>query len=53
MDKPKIRHIAIKVRDQKKVCEYFKTVFGLDDTSRGPNGTIPFQQTPVPGPTNG
>lgn len=40
MDKPRIRHIAINVRDQKKVCEYYKTVFGLEEKSRGPNGTI-------------
>ena len=40
MDKPRIRHIAINVRDQKKVYEYYKTVFGLEEKSRGPNGTI-------------
>ncbi len=40
MDKPRIRHIAINVRDREKVCEYYKKVFGLEEKSRAPNGTV-------------
>ena len=40
MDKPRIRHIAINVRDREKVSEYYKKVFGLEEKTRGPNGTV-------------
>ncbi len=40
MDKPRIRHIAINVRDREQVCEYYKKVFGLEEKSRGPTGTV-------------
>ena len=40
MNKPRIRHIAINVQDRDKVAEYYKTIFGMDEICRGPNGTI-------------
>lgn len=40
MTKPRIRHIAINVQDREKAAEYYKTIFGLEEKSRGPNGTI-------------
>ena len=40
MAKPRIRHIALNVRDREKMAEYYKENFGLEEKSRGPNGTI-------------
>lgn len=40
MDKPRIRHIAINVRDREKEAKYYKDVFKLEEKIRGPNGTI-------------
>jgi len=40
MIRPRIRHIAINVQDGDKVAEYYKTIFGMDEKFRGPNGTI-------------
>ncbi len=40
MDKPRIRHIAINVQDRAKAAEYYKRIFGMEEKSRGPNGTI-------------
>ncbi len=40
MEKPRIRHIAINVQDREKEAEYYKKVFGLEEKSRMPNGTI-------------
>ena len=38
--KPRIRHIAINVQDREKAAEYYKRIFGMEEKSRGPNGTI-------------
>ena len=40
MEKPRIRHVALNVQDRDKEAEYYKRVFGLEEKSRGPNGTI-------------
>ena len=40
MEKPRIRHIAINVQDREKEAEYYKKIFGLEEKSRMPNGTI-------------
>jgi catechol 2,3-dioxygenase-like lactoylglutathione lyase family enzyme len=40
MEKPRIRHIAINVQDREKTAEYYKKIFGMEEKSRGPNGTI-------------
>lgn len=40
MEKPRIRHIAINVQDREKEAEYYKRVFGMEEKSRGANGTI-------------
>lgn len=40
MTKPRIRHIAVNVKDRDRVAEYFKTIFAMDEKFRGPNGTI-------------
>ncbi len=40
MDKPRIRHIDIIVQDRDKAAEYYKRIFGMEEKSRGPNGTI-------------
>ncbi len=40
MDKPRIRHIAINVQDRDKAAEYYKKIFGMEEKTRGPNGTI-------------
>lgn len=40
MNKPRIRHIAINVHDSDKAAEYYKRVFGLEEKSRGSNGTV-------------
>jgi len=40
MDRPRIRHIAINVKDREKAAEYYKEVFKLEEKDRGPNGTI-------------
>ena len=31
MDRPRIRHIAINVKDREKAAEYYKEVFKLED----------------------
>ena len=40
MERPRIRHIALNVKDRDKEAEYYKRVFGMEEKSRGPNGTI-------------
>jgi lactoylglutathione lyase len=40
MAKPRIRHIALNVRDRDAEAEYYKRIFGLEETYRGPNGTV-------------
>ena len=40
MEKPRIRHIAINVQDREKEAEYYKKIFGLEEKSRRPGGTI-------------
>jgi catechol 2,3-dioxygenase-like lactoylglutathione lyase family enzyme len=40
MARPRIRHIAINVADREKTAEYYKTIFGMEEKERGPNGTI-------------
>ena len=40
MDKPRIRHIAINVRDREKTAQYYKTIFQMEEKYRGPSGTI-------------
>ena len=40
MERPRIRHIALNVQDRDKEAEYYKKVFGMEEKSRGPNGTV-------------
>jgi len=40
MDRPRIRHIAINVKDREKTAQYYKDVLKLEEKTRGPNGTI-------------
>ncbi len=40
MERPRIRHIAINVEDRDKDAEFYKRIFGMEEKSRGPNGTI-------------
>ncbi len=40
MEKPRIRHIAINLRDREKAADYYKGVFRMEEKTRGPNGTI-------------
>ena len=40
MGRPRIRHIALNVLDRDADAEFYKRVFGLEERSRGTNGTI-------------
>ena len=40
MNKPRIRHIALNVKDRDAVADYYKKIFGLEEKYRGPNGTV-------------
>ena len=40
MERARIRHIALIVKDRDKEAEYYKKVFGLEEKERGPNGTV-------------
>ena len=40
MERPRIRHIAINAQDREAEATYYKSVFGLEEKERGPNGTI-------------
>lgn len=40
MERPRIRHVALNVQDRDKEAEYYKTVFGMEEKHRGPNGTV-------------
>jgi catechol-2,3-dioxygenase len=35
MQKPRIRHIALNVRDREAVAAHYKTVFGFEEKARG------------------
>ena len=38
--RPRIRHIALNVKDRDAVADYYKKFFGLEEKYRGPNGTV-------------
>ena len=40
MEKPRIRHVAINVQDREKAVEYYTKVFGMEEISRAPHGTV-------------
>ena len=40
MARPTIRHIALNVQNREALADYYKTIFGLEEKYRGPNGTI-------------
>ena len=40
MERPRIRHVALNVQNRDKEAEYYKRVFGMEEKSRGPSGTI-------------
>ncbi len=40
MTKPRIRHIALNVKNRDELADYYKKIFGLEEKYRGPNGTI-------------
>lgn len=40
MHRPRIRHIAINVKDREQAAQYYNKVFQLEERERGPNGTI-------------
>src|SRR5262245_44664540 len=40
MDKPRIRHIAINVKDPEAEAAYYRKTFQLEEKERGVNGTI-------------
>ncbi len=40
MERPRIRHIAINVKDRDAEAEFYKANFGMEEKLRGPNGTI-------------
>jgi catechol 2,3-dioxygenase-like lactoylglutathione lyase family enzyme len=40
MSKPRIRHIALNVQNRDELAEYYKTIFGMEEKYRGPNGTV-------------
>ncbi len=40
MERPRIRHVAMNVQDRDAEAEYYKRVFGMEEKSRGPNGTV-------------
>lgn len=40
MQRPRIRHVALNVRDREGVAAHYKKVFGFEEKARGPNGTI-------------
>lgn len=40
MSKPRIRHIAINVRDREKAAQYYQKVFQLEEKTRGPNASL-------------
>ena len=40
MATPRIRHIALNVQNREECVEYYKKVFGMKESYRGPNGTV-------------
>ena len=40
MERPRIRHIAVNVKDPEKVAEYYKRNFGMEQKEAAENGTI-------------
>jgi len=40
MSKPRIRHIALNVKNRDELADYYKKIFGMEEKYRGPNGTI-------------
>ncbi len=40
MSRPRIRHVALNVQDRDKDAECYKPVFGMEEKSLGPNGTV-------------
>ena len=40
MERPRIRHVALNVKDRDKEAEFYKRVFKMEEKERGPNGTI-------------
>ena len=40
MAKQRIRHIALNVQNRDETADYYKKFFGLEETYRGPNGTV-------------
>lgn len=40
MERPRIRHIALNVKDRGKVAEYYKRVFGMEEKFRSEKGTV-------------
>jgi len=40
MAKPRIRHIALNVQNREEEADYYKKIFGMEETYRGPNGTV-------------
>ncbi len=40
MERPRIRHIALNVKDRDNEAAYYKKVFGMEEKFRGPNGTV-------------
>ncbi len=40
MERPRIRHIALNVQDRDADAAFYKKVFGMEEKSRGSNGTI-------------
>ena len=40
MERPRIRHVAVNVRDREKEVEYYKKVFGMEEIQRSTNGTV-------------
>ena len=40
MERPRIRHIALNVQDRNADAAFYKKVFGMEEKSRGSNGTI-------------
>ena len=40
MERPRIRHIAINVKDREAEAEFYKANFGMEEKLVGPNGTV-------------
>ncbi|MCH8226278.1 MAG: VOC family protein [Chloroflexi bacterium] len=40
MERPRIRHIALNVKDRDAGAAFYKKVFGMEEKSQGSNGTI-------------